>query len=207
MVRLNNSVIIFRIQTSLGQFLWSIQFHWSDFIHLYQFHPTLSSFLQLYKSISMHGNVGQKRFFNTINCCCLVAKLCVTLCDPINCSMPGFPVLHYLPEFAQTHAHWSIIPSNHIILCHPLLLLSSIFPSIRFFPMESVLRIRWPKYCSFSTSPSNEYSGLISFRTDWLDLLAVEETLKSLLQHQFKGINSSVLSLLYDPTLISIHDY
>ena len=81
----------------------------------------------------MHGNVGQKRFFNTSSCCCLVAKLFVTLCDPINCSMPGFPVLHYLPEFAQTHADWSIIPSNHLILCHPLLLLSSIFPSIRFF--------------------------------------------------------------------------
>ena len=75
-----------------------------------------------------------------------------------------------------------VMPSNHLILCHPLLL-PSIFPSIRVFLNESVLHIRWPKYCSFSSSPSNEYSALISFRIDWLDLLAVQETLKSLLQH------------------------
>ena len=75
------------------------------------------------------------------------------------------------------------MPSNHLILCHPLLLLPSIFPSIRVFSNELVLRIRWPKYWSFSISPSNEYSGLISFRIDWLDLLAVHRTLKSLLQH------------------------
>ena len=79
----------------------------------------------------------------------------------------------------------SMMPSNHLILCHPLLLLPSIFPSIRVFSNKSVLRIRWPKYWSFSfsISPSNEYSGLISFRMDWLDLLAVQGTLKSLLQH------------------------
>ena len=78
-----------------------------------------------------------------------------------------------------------VMPSNQLILCHPLLLLPSIFPSIRVFSNESVLRIRWPKYCSFSfsISPSNEYSGLISFRMDWLDLLAVQGTLKSLIQH------------------------
>ena len=76
-----------------------------------------------------------KKFINTVSyCCCLVARLGVTLCDPINRSTPGFPVLHYLPEFAQTHAHWSIIPSKHLILCHPLLLFSSIFLSIRVFP-------------------------------------------------------------------------
>ena len=80
----------------------------------------------------------------------------------------------------------SVMPSNHLILCHPLFLLPSIFPSIRVFSNESVLCIRWPKYWSFSFSinPSNEYSGLISFRMDWLDLLAVQGTLKSLLQHQ-----------------------
>ena len=80
----------------------------------------------------------------------------------------------------------SVMPCNHLVLCCPLLLLPSIFPSIRVFSNESVLRIRWPKYWSFSfsTSPSNEYSGLISFRMDWLDLLAVQGTLKSLLQHQ-----------------------
>ena len=101
------------------------------------------------------------------------------------------------------------MPSNPLILCHPLLLLPSIFLSIRVFSNESVLHIRWPKYWSFSfnISPSSEYSGLISFRMDWLDLLAVQGTLKSLLQHQFKSINSSVLSFLYGPTLTSIYDY
>ena len=185
---------------------------------------------------------------------------CPTLCDPVDCSMPQFPDLHYLLEFAQTHVHqigdtiqashllllvfwnalyfwtlfssnqwtfllitssvqspssvqlfvtpWtaahqaslsitnsqslpklmsieSVISSNPLIFCHPLLLLPSIFPSIRVFSNESVLRISWPKYWSFSfsISPSNKYSGLISLRMDWLDLLAVQRTLKSLLQH------------------------
>ena len=103
----------------------------------------------------------------------------------------------------------SVMPSNHLILCHPLLLLPSIFPSIRVFSIESVLCIRRPKDWNFSfrISPSSEYSGLISFRMDWLDLLAVQGTLKSLLQHStFKSINSSVLSFLCSPTLTSIHD-
>ena len=111
-----------------------------------------------------------------------------------------------LPKLMSTE---SAMPSNHLILCHHLLLPLSIFPSIRVFSNESALCIRWPKYWnfSFSTSLSNEYSGLISFRMDWLDLLAVQGTLKSLLQHlQFKSINSSVLSVLYSPTLTSIHD-
>ena len=95
----------------------------------------------------------------------------------------------------------SVMPSNHLILCHPLLLLPSIFPSIRVFSNESVLRIRWPKYWSFSISPSNEYSGLISFRIDWLDLLAVQGTLKSFPTPQLKSINSSTFSLLFGPTL------
>ena len=102
-----------------------------------------------------------------------------------------------------------VMPSSHLILCYPLLLLlSSVFPSIRVFSSESVLCIRWPKYwCfSFSISPSNEYSGLISFRIDWLDLLAVQGTLKESSTPQFKSINSSVLSFLYSPTLASIHD-
>ena len=105
----------------------------------------------------------------------------------------------------------SVMPSNHLILCRPLLLLPSIFPSIKVIPNESSLRISWPKYQSFSfnISPSKEDPGLISFRMHWLDLLAVQGTLKSLLQHhtQFKSINSSALSLLHSPTLISIHDY
>ena len=102
----------------------------------------------------------------------------------------------------------SVMPSNHLILCHPLLLLS-IFPSIRVFSNESVLLIMWSKYWSFSfsISPSNEYSGLISFRMDWLNLLAVLGTLEFSPTQQFKAINSSVLSFLYSPTLVSIHDY
>ena len=103
----------------------------------------------------------------------------------------------------------SVMPSNHLFLCHPLLLLLSIFPSIRVFSNESVLNIRWQKYQSFrfSISPSSEYSGLISFRMDWLDLLAVQEAQESSPTPQFKSINSLVLSLPYSPTLTSIHDY
>ena len=93
----------------------------------------------------------------------------------------------------------SVIPSNHLILCHPLLLLPSLFPSIRVFSNESALRVRWPKYWSFtfSISASNEYSGLISFRMDWLDLLVVQDSQESSPTPQFKSINSSVLSLLH----------
>ena len=114
-----------------------------------------------------------------------VAQLCPTLCDPMDCSTPGFPVLHHLLELAQTHVHQLVIPSNHLILCHPLLLLPSLFPSIRVISNESVLHIRWPKYWSFSfsISPNNGNSGLISFRMDWLDLLAIQGILKSLFQY------------------------
>ena len=103
-----------------------------------------------------------------------------------------------------------VMPFNHLILCRPLLLLPSIFPSIRVFSTESVLCIRWPKYWSFnfSISPSSEYSGLISLRMDWLDLLAVQGTLKSLLQHH--SSKASILrhsAFLYSPILTSIHDY
>ena len=113
-----------------------------------------------------------------------VAQLCPTLFDPMNWSMPGLPVHHQLPEFTQTHVH-PVMPSSHLILCCPLLLLCPIPPSIRVFSNESTLRMRWPKYWSFSFSiiPSKEIPGLISFRMDWLDLLAVQGTLKSLLQH------------------------
>ena len=102
-----------------------------------------------------------------------------------------------------------VMPSNYLILCCPLLLLPSIFSSIRVFSNESVLHIRWPKYWSFSfsISPSNEYSGLISFRRDWLDPLAVQGTLKSLLQHHSSKASILRLSFLYDPILTSIHDY
>ena len=103
----------------------------------------------------------------------------------MECSTPSFPVHHQLPELTQLMSIKLVMPSNHLILCRPLLLLPSILPSIRVFSNESALCIRWPKYWSFSfnISPSNEYSGLISFRMDWLDLFAVQGTLKSLLQH------------------------
>ena len=121
------------------------------------------------------------------------AQSCLTLCDPKDCSMPGFPIHHYLPELAQTHVHRvsdAIQPSQPLSSPSPAINLSQ---HIRVFFNESVLHIRWPKYWSFSfsISPSNEYSGLISFRMNWLDLLAVQGTLKSLLQ-----LHSSKASML-----------
>ena len=132
-----------------------------------------------------------------------------TLCDSMDCSTPGLPVYHQLPEFTQTHVHRV---SDAIQPSHPLSFPSpppSIFPNIRVFPNESVLHIRWLKYWSFSfsVSPSNEYSGLISFRMDWLELLAVQGTQESSPTPYFKSINSSVLSFPYSPTLTSKHDY
>ena len=114
----------------------------------------------------------------------------------MDCSTPGFPVYHQLPELAHLMSIKPVIPSNHLILCHPLLKLPSIFPSIRIFSNEVVLRIRWPKYWSFcfSICASSEYSGLISFRMDWLDLLALQETLESSPTPHFKSINSLVHS-------------
>ena len=126
----------------------------------------------------------------------------VSVCNPMNCSTPGFPVLHQLPELVMT--------SNHLILCHPLLLLPSFFPNIRVFSSESVLHIRWPKYWSFSFSvnPSKEYSGLISFRIDWFDFLESKGLSRifsntTVQMHQFFGAQLS----LCNPILTSIHDY
>ena len=123
-----------------------------------------------------------------------VAQLCPTLCNPMNCSKPGLPVHHQLPEFTQTYSIESVVPSSHLILCHPFLLLPPIPPSIRVFSSESALRIRWPKYWSFSFSiiPSKEIPGLISFRMDWLDLLAVQGTLRVFSKH-----HSSKASILW----------
>ena len=115
--------------------------------------------------------------------CCSVAQSCPSLCDPMACSMPGFPVLHYLLSLLKLMSIESVMPSNHLILYYHLLLLPSSFPSVRDFPSESALHIRWSKYWSFRISLSNEYSGLISFKIDWFDLLSVQGTLKSLLQH------------------------
>ncbi|XP_055393229.1 uncharacterized protein LOC129621162 isoform X1 [Bubalus kerabau] len=122
-----------------------------------------------------------------------VAQACPTLCEPMNRSTPGLPVHHQLRSSLRLTSIESVMPSSHLILCHPLLLLPPISPSIRVFSNESTLRIRWPKYWSFSFSiiPSKEHPGLISFRMDWLDLLAVQGTLRSLLQH-----HSSKVSIL-----------
>ena len=125
--------------------------------------------------------------------CCSVAQLCLTLCDPMDCSTPGFPVLQHHQSWLKLVSIELVMPSNHLALCHPLPFLPSIFPSTRVF--SKILCIRWPKYgnFSFSVSPSNEYSGLISFKIDWFDLLAVQGTHKSSPTPQFK---SSLLNCL-----------
>ena len=135
--------------------------------------------------------------------CSSVAQSCPTLCGPMDCSTPGLPVHHQLPEFTQTHVHQvsdAIQPSH-------LLSSLSIFPSTRSFSNESVLHLRWPNYWSFSfiISLSNEYSGLISFKINWLDLLAVQGTLKSLLQHH--SSEASILQCSSFFIVQSIHDY
>ena len=124
-----------------------------------------------------------------------VAQSYLSLCDSMYCSMPGLPIHHHLPELTQTHVHLVSDAIQHLILCHPLFFLPSTFPSVKTFSNESVLRIKWQKYWSFSfsISLSNEYSGLISFKSDWFDLLAIQGTLKSLLQHH--QFFSSQLSL------------
>ena len=133
-----------------------------------------------------------------------VAQSCLTLCDLMDCSMPGLPVHTNSWSLLKLMSVVSVMPSNRLILCHLLLLPSSIFPSIRVFSNELVLHIRWPKYgsFSFSISPSNEYSGLISFRMDWLDLLAIQRTLKSLLQH-----HNSKASILWCSALLWSSSY
>ena len=127
-------------------------------------------------------------------------RTATSVVHPLNHIRLISPVPHYLLEFAQIMSFESLMPSNHLILCHPLLYLPSIFPIIRVFSSESVLCIRWPKYWSFSISPSNEYSRLISFRIDWFDLLAVQGTLKSLLQH-----HSSKASILQRSAFFMVH--
>ena len=131
-------------------------------------------------------------------------------CNPMNCSMPGLLSITNSQSPPKPMSIVSVIQSNHLILCRPLLLLPSIFPSIRVFLNESALPIRWPKYWSFSfnVSPSNEHPGLISFRMNWLDLLAVQEdSQESSPRPQFKSINSLALSILYSSSLTSINDY
>ena len=129
-----------------------------------------------------------------IICCFSVSKSCLTLCDPMDCSTQASLFFTVTQSLLKLKSIESVMPSNHFILCCPLLLPSSIFPCIRVFPNQSVLHIRWPKYWSFSfsISPSNEYSRLISFRIDWFDLPAVQGTLRvfsntTVQKHQFFG--------------------
>ena len=141
---------------------------------------------------------------------CSVTQSCLTLCDPWIAARQASLSFVISQSSLTLMSIKLVLPSNHFILCRPLLLPPSIFPSIRVFSNESVLLIRWPKYWSFSfsISPSNEYSGLISFRMDWLDLLAVQGTPKSLLQHHsLESINSLALSFLYGSSRTSVHDY
>ena len=136
-----------------------------------------------------------------------VAQSCLTLCDPMNRSTPVLPVHHHLPESTRTHVHRVSDAIQPLILGRTLLLLPPVPFSIRIFSNESTLAMRWPKYWSFSFSicPSNEQPGLLSFRMDWLDLLAVQETLKSLLQHH--SSNASILQCFAFFTVQLSHPY
>ena len=142
------------------------------------------------------------------SCCCLISKLCLTL-RPHGLQHARLPCPSLSPNLLRLMSIESMMPSNHLILCHLLLLLPSIFPVIRVFSNESALHIRWSKYWSFSfsISPSRENSGLISLRIDWVDIFAVQGIPKSSPAPQFKSINSLVLSLLYGPSLTSVPDY
>ena len=137
-----------------------------------------------------------------------LSRLVVSLCDPMDCSTQSLSITNY-QSLLRLMSIKLVMPSNHLIFFHPLLLLPSIFPSIRVFSNELVLCIRWPKCWSFSftISPSNEYSGLISFRIDWFDLLAVQGTLKSLLQHHSSKASILQHSVFFIVTLTSMYDY
>ena len=185
---------------------------WTDWLDLLAVQGTLKSLLQpqfkstnssmisfLYSPtlISIH-DYWKNHSFDSVQFTS-VTQLCLTLCNPMNCSMPGLPVHHPLPESTQTHVHVrDATQPSHLLSSLSLL---SIFPSIRVFSNDSALHIRWPKYWSFSfnISPSKEHPGLISFRMDWLDLLEVQGTLKSLLQHY-----SSKASILQHSTIFIV---
>ena len=145
---------------------------------------------------TVHGVASSVQFSS-------VTQSCPTLCDPMNHSTPGLPVTNSWSS-PKLKCVESVMPSSHLILCHPLLFLPPIPPSIRVFSNESVFPMRWPQCWSFSLSisPSNEHPGLVSFRMYWLDLLAVQGTLKSLLQH-----HSSKASILWHSAFFIVHDY
>ena len=166
---------------------------WEVFLSELQFASWTSCFIRF--SVAWGDQGGE-----SIAGCCWGTKSCPTLCDPMDWSMPGFPVLHYLPEFAQVHVHWVGDVTNHLILCHSLLLWPSTFPSLGVFSNELALHIRWPKCWSFSfsISPSNEYSVLIFFRIDWFDLAVkgLSRVFSSTIiqKHQFLGTQPSLWS-------------
>ena len=177
-----------QISQEAGQVVW--------YSHLFQNFP---QFIVIH-TVKGFGIVNKAVQFSS------VAQSCPTLCNPMNRSMPGLPVHHWLPESTQTHVHWvgdAIQPSHSLLPPSPLTL------NLSHFSNESTLCMRWPKYCSFCFSIilSKEHPGLISFRMDWLDLLAVQGTLKSLLQHHSSKASILWRSALYSPTLTSIPDY
>ena len=157
-------------------------------------HPSISGYLHYFRFLVVRSNAAMNIVVQSLSR--------LRLCSPTDCSMPGFPVLHISWSLPKLTSIESMIPSNHLILCHPLLLLPSIFPSIRVFFSKSALHIRWPKYWSFSfsSSPSSEYSELIPFRIGWCDFLDVQGTLKSLLQH-----HNSKASILQPPLKFTSH--
>ena len=142
-------------------------------------------------------------------CCCSVVQSCLILCYPMVCSTPGIPVLTISQILLKLMSVESVMPSNNFVLCCPFVLLPSNFPSIRVFSNESAFHIRWPKYWtfSFSISPSNEYSELLSLRIYWFDLFTVQGRLKSLLQYHSSKASILQGSAFFSPTLTSIHDY
>ena len=146
--------------------------------------------------------------FSLSKSCCSVAQSCMTLFNPMDCSIPGFPVLHHLLQLTQTDVHWIGDTIQWSQPLSPLLLLPAVFPNIRVFSNELALHIRWPKYWnfSFSISPSNEHSGLSSFTIDWFDLLSVQRTVKSFLPHHSSKASVLWCSAFFMVQLTSIHD-
>ena len=173
-VTLFRSMIKWSRKIILALWVWGSLVHWTK--------ASVLNWCQGGRANSQWMSTAWVVYLTKMSCCCSVAKSRLTLCNPMDCSMPGSSGLHYLSDIAQIHVSW-VSDAIYLILCHPLLLLPSIFPSIKVFSSESALRIRWLKCCSFSfiVSPSNEYSGFIFFRIDWFDLLEVQGTLKCLL--------------------------
>ena len=176
---------------------------WKQWQTLFSWTPKSRQMVTVPMKLKYTWSLEEKLWQTWIDQFSSVTESCPTLCDSMNCSMPGLPVHQQLPKFTQTHVHWV---GDAIQLYHPLSSPST--PALNLSQHQGLFEwvsshITWPKYWSFifNISPSNEHLGLISFRMDWLDLLAVQGTLKT------KSNDSSVLNFLYSPTLISIHDY